>query len=159
MERNLHDALGVAKNIFSEPKLVPGGGAVEMELSKQLLEKSKEIQGLEQKPFKSIAYALEAIPRILGLNCGSNVVRLLTELRVKHQEENGLFWGIDGNKGVIADMREAKVWEPLMVKRQIIKTAIESSCMLLRIDDIVSGIKKKEAQGSTNFQDQEAMMN
>lgn len=153
MERNLHDALGVAKNIFTEPKLVPGGGAIEMELSKRLLEKSKEIQGLEQKPFKSIAYSLEAIPRTLAFNCGSNVVRLLTELRVKHQEENGLFWGIDGNKGVIADMREVKVWEPLMVKRQVIKTAIESSCMLLRIDDIVSGIKKKEQKGSTNFQD------
>lgn len=129
-----------------------------MELSKRLLEKAKDVQGLEQKPFKTIAYSLEAIPRTLALNCGSNAVRLLTELRVKHQGEDGLFWGIDGNKGVIADMREAKVWEPLMVKRQAIKTAIESSCMLLRIDDIVSGIKKKEVQGSTNFQDNPEMM-
>lgn len=40
MERNLHDAMGVAKNLFSEPKLVPGGGATEMELSKRLLEKA-----------------------------------------------------------------------------------------------------------------------
>jgi T-complex protein 1 subunit gamma len=47
MERNLHDALGVAKNIFMEPKLVPGGGAIEMELSKRLLIKSKDIVGLE----------------------------------------------------------------------------------------------------------------
>lgn len=55
-------------------------------------------------------------------------------------------------------MREAKVWEPLMVKRQVIKTAIESSCMLLRIDDIVSGIKKQEQKGSTNFQEGDEMM-
>lgn len=86
------------------------------------------------------------------------MVRLLTELRVKHQDSEGHYWGIDGNKGVIADMREVKVWEPLMVKRQVIKTAIESSCMLLRIDDIVSGIKKQEQKGSTNFDEGQEMM-
>ena len=41
-------------------------------------------------------------------------------------------------------MHEINVWEPLLVKSQVVKTAIESSCMLLRIDDVVSGIKKKE---------------
>ena len=44
-------------------------------------------------------------------------------------------------------MREIKVWEPLVVKKQSFKTAIESACMLLRIDDIVSGISKKEQKG------------
>lgn len=90
-----------------------------------------------------MAYALEAIPRVLASNCGANIVRLLTELRSKHSEENGLFYGIDGNKGEIADMREINIWEPFLVKSQVIKTAIESCCMLLRIDDVVSGIKQK----------------
>ena len=71
-------------------------------------------------------------------------MRILTELRAKHSSENGLFYGIDGNKGTLADMREIGIWEPLIVKSQAIKTAIESSCMLLRIDDVVSGIKKKD---------------
>ncbi len=148
MERNLHDALGVARNLFTCPKLLPGGGATEMEVSKRLLEKAKTISGLEQKPFKAIAYSLEAIPRTLAQNCGVNVVRLLTELRAKHAKDNGFYFGIDGNKGVIADMREINVWDPLVVKTQVIKTAIESSCMLLRIDDVVSGIKKKSSHGS-----------
>lgn len=87
-----------------------------MELSKRLLERAKNITGLQQKPFKSIAYALEVIPRTLAQNCGTNVVRLLTELRAKHQDKDGLMWGIDGNKGVIADMHELNVWEPLLVK-------------------------------------------
>lgn len=34
------------------------------------------------------------------------------------------------------------------MKAQAFKTAIEAACMLLRIDDIVSGIKKKQATGS-----------
>ena len=40
-----------------------------------------------------------------------------------------------------------QIWEPYAVKVQTIKTAIEAACMLLRIDDIVSGIKKKQAGG------------
>jgi len=36
MERNLTDCLAVAKNIFVNPKLVPGGGALEMEVSARL---------------------------------------------------------------------------------------------------------------------------
>ena len=41
-------------------------------------------------------------------------------------------------------MEELDIWEPYSVKVQIIKTAIESSCMVvLRIDDIVSGLKNK----------------
>lgn len=46
MERNLHDCLAVAKNIFCDPKLLPGGGAPEMEISAKLLEKAKTIEGL-----------------------------------------------------------------------------------------------------------------
>lgn len=147
MERNVHDALGVARNLFGCPKLVPGGGAVEMEICHRLNQNAKNISGLEQKPYRAVAYALEAIPRTLTQNCGADVVRTLTALRAKHAEEGGLFYGIDGNAGVIADMREVNVWEPLLVKSQVIKTAIESSCMLLRIDDHVSGIKRPEKKG------------
>jgi T-complex protein 1 subunit gamma len=147
LERNLHDALGVARNVFANPMLVPGGGATEMELSVKLNERAKAIQGLSQKPYKAVAFALEVIPRTLAQNCGADVVRLLTELRAKHSQPDGLFYGIDGVKGVITDVRDINVWEPLLVKSQIIKTAIESACMLLRIDDVVSGMKKKDKAG------------
>jgi T-complex protein 1 subunit gamma len=94
----------------------------------------------------------------LAENCGADVVRVLTQLRAKHTEKDSIFlikfhlnlkgecFGIDGNKGVIADMKELDVWDPLAVKVQTIKTAIEVSCMLLRIDDIVSGIKKSKKE-------------
>jgi len=149
MERNLQDALGVCRNLFGQPRIVAGGGALEMELSQRLHEKSKEMSGLGQGPYKAIALALESIPRTLLQNCGKDVVRKLTELRAKHNTEDGKFWGIDGETGDIVDMRTRNIWDPLNVKNQVIKTSIESSCMLLRIDDIVSGIqkRKKEAGG------------
>lgn len=91
---------------------------------------------------RAVAYALEIIPKTLITNCGADVVRLITDLRSKHANEDGLYYGIDGIKGKIVDMRDINVWEPLSVKEQVIKSAIEASCMLLRIDDVVSGIKK-----------------
>ena len=143
IERNLQDALGVARNVMVNPKLVPGGGALEMELSCRLMEHAQKIEGVQQWPFKALASALEVIPRTLAQNCGADVVRTLTELRAKHAKEGeGLFWGINGNSGKIEDMREADIWDPISVKLQTLKTSIESACMLLRIDDIVSGIKK-----------------
>lgn len=65
-------------------------------------------------------------------------------------------YGIDGNSGKIADMTQANIWDPLAVKQQTYKTAIESACMLLRIDDIVSGIKKeRKAAPGTRFAEEE----
>ena len=65
-------------------------------------------------------------------------------MRAKHNQVDGKFWGIDGETGAIIDMRTKNIWDPLNVKSQVVKTSLESSCMLLRIDDIVSGIQKRK---------------
>merc|ERR1712060_454603 len=84
IERNLHDAWNVARNIILEPKLLPGGGATEMHLSMKLKERSREISGVKSYCYQAIASAFEVIPRSLAHNCGSQVVRLMTDLRAKH---------------------------------------------------------------------------
>ena len=66
-----------------------------------------------------------------------------------------MMWGINGNTGKIEDMSQADIWDPISVKTQTYKTAIESACMLLRIDDIVSGIKKEAPKGGRKAQDSE----
>jgi len=146
IDRNLQDALCVARNVYFDPKLVPGGGASEMSVSQALLEKAKGIEGIAQYPYRSVALAFEVIPRTLAQNCGSKTVRVVTELRAKHASapiENSS-WGIDGDKGVPADMKQVGIWEPLSVKTQTFKTALEAACLLLRVDVIVSGISKKD---------------
>ena len=78
----------------------------------------------EQKPYKALAEALEVIPRTLVQNCGGNAIKTLTALRAKHVQ--GFHsWGVNGEKGTLADMKEYGIWEPLAVKSQTIKTAIE----------------------------------
>ncbi len=77
-----------------------------------------------------------------------DVVRIITELRAKHAERGNSTFGIDGNTKKISDMSIQNIWEPIAVKNQVIKTAIEASCLLLRIDDVVSGVKRKEKASS-----------
>uniref|UniRef100_A0A182P508 T-complex protein 1 subunit gamma n=1 Tax=Anopheles epiroticus TaxID=199890 RepID=A0A182P508_9DIPT len=145
-ERNLQDALHVARNLMLDPKLLPGGGAVEMAVSQALT--NKQIQG----PYRAVAQALEIIPRTLAQNCGANTIRTLTALRAKHAShpaaDGPCTWGIDGETGELVDMKEKNIWEPLSVKLQVYKTAVETAILLLRIDDIVSGSKKKSDDGS-----------
>merc|ERR1712003_222607 len=144
VERNLQDAIHVARNIFLNPKLVPGGGAVEMEVSHLLTEKSKNLKGVVQWPYRALASALEVIPRTLAQNCGANTIRTLTTLRAKHAEGNNSTFGVNGLSGKIEDMKQLGIYEPLAVKLQVYKTAVETAILLLRIDDIVSGSKKKD---------------
>ncbi|KAK9180594.1 hypothetical protein WN943_029805 [Citrus x changshan-huyou] len=148
VERNLQDAMSVARNIIKNPKLVPGGGATELTVSATLKQKSSSIEGIEKWPYEAAAIAFEAIPRTLAQNCGVNVIRTMTALQGKHANGENAWIGIDGNTGAISDMKEGKIWDAYNVKAQTFKTAIEAACMLLRIDDIVSGIKKKQAPGS-----------
>ena len=89
IERNFDDAIQVARNISLNPKLVPGGGAVEMELAARLNNRAQAIKGVKQWPFKALASAFEVIPRTLAQNCGGEVVRLLTQLRAKHAQPDG----------------------------------------------------------------------
>jgi T-complex protein 1 subunit gamma len=82
IDRNLADAMSVARNVVFNPILAPGGGATEMAISVSLSEKAKLLPGVAGAPYKAIAEALEVIPRTLIQNCGGNVIRTLTELRV-----------------------------------------------------------------------------
>jgi len=145
--RNLNDAMQVARNVICNPKLLPGGGATEMAVAHGLRQKACTIDSIASIPYAAVAEAMEIIPQTLADNCGGNVIRVVTALRAKHANNEGSTWGIDGHKGTLSDMATIGVWEPYVVKAQTLKTAIESACMLLRIDDVHSGITKKE-QGS-----------
>jgi len=155
IERNLQDAMQVVRNVVYNPKLLPGGGATEMAVASGIRRAALKVQGIQQGPFTAVADGMEVIPRTLASNCGVSVIRTVTALRAKHAavyeaagadaESNPpkCHWGIDGTTGKLVTMEELGIWEPFSVKVQTIKTAIESACMILRIDDIVSGSKKK----------------
>lgn len=82
IDRNLADAMSVARNVVFNPTLAPGGGAAEMAISVGLQAKARSITGVEGWPFRAVADAMEVIPRTLVQNSGGNAIRVLTELRV-----------------------------------------------------------------------------
>jgi T-complex protein 1 subunit gamma len=43
-------------------------------------------------------------------------------------------------------MAAVGLWEPMAVRAQTIKTAVEAACLLLRVDDILSGGMPKQQQ-------------
>ncbi|KAJ3370641.1 T-complex protein 1 subunit gamma [Allomyces arbusculus] len=148
IDRNLQDAMAVARNVYFAPRLCPGGGATEMAVAVALTENAKSIEGVAAWPYRAVADALEVIPRTLVQNCGGNAIKTLTTLRAKHAAgtPGASSFGIDGITGNVVDMQKYGIWEPAAVKVQTLKTALESACLLLRVDDIVSGLSKKETR-------------
>lgn len=143
IERNLQDAMQVVRNVYFEPRMLPGGGATEIAVSNAITKSLDNVEGIKKWSYAAVANALEVIPRTLAANCGANQIRLLTELRTKHAA-GASSWGVNGTTGTAADMYELGIWEPYCVKTQTFKTAIESACLILRIDDVVSGTRKKQ---------------
>lgn len=143
IERNLADAMQVVRNTVFDNRLVPGGGATEIAIATAIAKTVDDVEGIAKWPYAAMGNAMEVIPRTLAENCGANVIRLLTDLRTKHHE--GMHtWGVNGITGEMADMHQLGIWEPYCVKAQTLKTAIESACLILRIDDVVSGTRKKK---------------
>jgi T-complex protein 1 subunit gamma len=149
VERNLQDAMGVARNVVFHPRLCPGGGATEMAVAVGLAQRAKNVDGVAQWPYKAVAEAFEVIPRTLIQNSGNSPIKVLTQLRAKHSEgdKDAASWGIDGDAGKVVDMKTYGVWEPMAVKMQSVKTAVESACLLLRVDDICAAKAAKQAGG------------
>eukprot|EP00914_Ancora_sagittata_P017434 GHVO01034332.1.p1 GENE.GHVO01034332.1~~GHVO01034332.1.p1 ORF type:complete len:326 (-),score=82.08 GHVO01034332.1:197-1174(-) len=144
IERNLIDALSVARNLFLEPGILPGGGAADMELAVRLRTKGNTLSlGPKKGGYMIVANALEVIPRALAGNACSDIVRTMALLRAKHvQGESGL--GLDGLTGDVVNSVAVRVVDPMAVKMQMLKAGVETAATLLRIDNIVSGIRNKE---------------
>lgn len=141
-ERSLHDALCVVRDIVEEPRVLAGGGAPELEISRELKKYAGTLPGREQLAVVNFAEALETVSVTLTENAGLDPIDILSELRAKH--EKGETWtGIEVHSGKIQDMTQAGVFEPLAVKKQIIKSATEAASMILKIDDVIAAGKMK----------------
>ena len=141
-ERSMHDALCVIRDIIHEPYVVAGGSAPELEMSNALRKYAETLSGRESLAVKVYAEALETIAVILIESAGLQSIDVLSELRARH--EKGETWaGIDVREGKIEDMSKIGVFEPLTVKKQIIKSATEASTLILKIDDVIASGKMK----------------
>lgn len=142
-ERSLHDALCVIRDVVGDPRIVAGGGSAEVEIARRLRKYADKLSGKEQLAVLAFSEALESIPMILAENAGLDPIDILVAVRAAH--DRGKMWvGVDPMKGGTADLAKLKVYEPLAVKTQIIRSASEAACMILKIDDVIAAGKSKE---------------
>jgi thermosome len=145
-ERSLHDALCVVRNAIEDGKIVPGGGAPEAEVARQLRDYAVKVGGREQLAIEAFAEAVESIPLTLAENAGLDPVDIMVALRAKHESASTPSYGVDVFSGKIRDMLELNIVEPLRVKLQVIKSASEAANMILKIDDVIAakGLEKEK---------------
>lgn len=151
--RTILDSIYVLRDFIMEPKIVPGGGAIEAFVAMVIKERSYKFPGKEQIVIQKYAEALEEIPLTIARNAGMNTIDIGTHLRgkiysqsssngKKRRKGNGLYnnrywYGINAIDRKIDDMMNLHVVEPLMVKEQVLVTATESIVLLMRVDDVV----------------------
>jgi len=146
-ERAMVDSLSVVSDVIENNRIVPGGGAIEIEIAKELRKYATKVGGREQLAVEAFADAVEAIPRTLAENAGLEPIDILVELRSVHDKEDGKFKGINVFTGKIQDSVANGVIEPIMVKEQAIKSASESAALILRIDDVITAKAPKAPAG------------
>ena len=164
--RTVLDSIYVLRDFIMEPKIVPGGGAIEAFIAQLIKDRSYLFSGKEQIVIQKFAEALEEIPLTIAKNAGMNTMDVETHLREKvyaqsllndskiwkrdYRYNNSHDWyGINAIERKIDNMMNLHVAEPLMVKEQVLITATEVVILLMRVDDVLMK-KPVEIHGHTH---------
>lgn len=154
IERAVDDGVNTFKGLTKDGRCVPGAGAVEMELSKQVNEFGKTCEGLEQYSVQRFAKALQIVPRMLAENSGTkSAAAVLTELSAAHKEDNGkaIGYNIDAEQSLTTDLEnpeiqstgltinaaDREIYDLLMLKHWAMRYATNAACTILRVDQII----------------------
>jgi len=137
VERAMEDAIKGVAAALELGKIVPGGGAVEVQVARQLRKYAESFKGREQLAVNAFAEAMEIVPKSLAENAGLDPIDKLAQLRAEHDKKRTEA-GLDVFTGKVSNMANLGVIEPLKIKLQALKSASEVSEMILRIDDMIS---------------------
>ena len=142
-ERSIHDALMCVKDVVEYPYIITGGGAPESVISHKLREWAGTLPGREQMAAEKFADAVESIPLTLARNAGMDVIDTQVRLRSKTSNAAKPKFGIDVVNGQISDMTSKGIYEPLLVKENVLNAATETTSMILRIDNVIAASNSK----------------
>jgi chaperonin GroEL (HSP60 family) len=136
MERGVNDALDVVAAAAGDGRIVPGGGATEVEVARRLRDHADSVEGREQLAVEAFADALDVVPRTLAENGGIDAIDALVDLRGAH-DDGDVSAGLDVFTGGVVDSHEAGVVEPATAKQQAVASAAEAANLVLKIDDVI----------------------
>merc|ERR1719450_1746724 len=101
--RSLHDAIAVIFATVQETRVVYGGGAMEMEMAKAVMEAAAKTEGKHALAMEAFATAMTQIPTILADNAGYDAAELVSQLKVAHAAGTASA-GLDMMTGTVGDM-------------------------------------------------------
>jgi archaeal chaperonin len=125
--------------------VVPGGGAVELAISRTLTDLRSRVKGMSAFGIDCVIESLKRPVAQIILNSGFNPLEKVEDLITLQGEKNSDRLGIDCETGEITDMVENRIVDPTLVKLHALKAAGEVAEAILRINTI---IKMKDLQGS-----------
>lgn len=132
IERSLHDALMAVYDVTIEPSYVYGCGSSESYIASELREWAKSVGTIEQMAVEEFANALENYTLLFAQSCGMNILETKVKLRTNPS------YGIDVVGRDVVDVSKSNIYDPVLVKKQILKSSTEATCMILRVDNILA---------------------
>jgi len=158
IERCIDDAVNAFKGLIKDERLVPGAGASEIEIARQLETFGDSASGLDQYAIKKYGEAFEVFPRTLAENCGVSTIDSISSLYAAHQAGK-IDAGIDVEDGSVKSATELGVRDLYLTKYWAIKFASDAALTILRVDQIImakaAGGPKVPKQGTRDGQDDE----
>jgi len=136
-QRSLHDAMCVCRNLIKDNRVVYGGASAEVSCARMIFAEANQVTGMDAYSYKGFARALESIAIALAENSGLNQIETLSEIKRLQVEENNPYIGVDCNQTGNPDMRQQKVFETLIGKKQQLLLATQVVKMILKIDDVM----------------------
>jgi len=148
-ERSLRDALSATADALRDGKIIPGGGAAEVEVAKHIRKLATRVGGKEQLAIEAFAKALEGLAVTLVENAGLDPIDMVMKLRAAHESEKGRNLSIDLATGDLVDMMEKGVIEPVSILANAIKAGTEAATIIMRIDDVIAASKLEKGKEET----------
>ena len=141
IERAVEDSVGDISNTLKEMKIVGGGGCNFVALHTKLIENSKNKHGKEKLIIENFANSYLSIPKILAQNSGLDELEIISDLKFSHLNTKHCLSGVDATKGVVSNVLEHNIVEPVGITKQILMSSKEAISLILRIDDIIAAKK------------------
>ena len=137
-KRSLHDALCVVRNLIKNNRVVFGGGSVEIACCLAINKAADQISSVEQYAVRAFADALEAIPTALAENSGLSPIETVADAKARQISDGNPRIGVDCLNEGTNDMKEQKVYETYLSKKQQFELATQVVKMILKIDDVIA---------------------
>ena len=155
VERALDDGIHAVKSLMSDPRLLPGAGAVELELAKQLKIFADSETGLDQYAIRKFAAAFDVVPRTLAENSGADPTATMHTLHTAHLSPESQNIGYDIEENCPRDSVSAGVFDLYATKCNALRLAVDAAITILKVDQIVmskpaGGPKPRAPQGQDN---------